>query len=75
MTRVEGGPAPPVDDGDLGRALKLGLSLPSADFYATTDLATAKRIGGILWLIGLPTASHSSTSRARNANAEGAKVS
>jgi diguanylate cyclase (GGDEF)-like protein len=52
MTRVEGGPAPPVDDRDLGRALKLGLSLPSADFYATTDLATAKRIGGILWLIG-----------------------
>jgi diguanylate cyclase (GGDEF)-like protein len=27
-------------------------SLPSTDFYATADLATAKRIGGILWLIG-----------------------
>ncbi len=52
MTRVEGTAAPPANDRDLGRALKLAWSLPSADFYATADLATAKRIGGLLWLIG-----------------------
>jgi diguanylate cyclase (GGDEF)-like protein len=52
MTRVEGNPGPPATDRDLGRALKLAWSLPSADFYATADLATAKRIGGLLWLIG-----------------------
>src|SRR2546430_9143155 len=52
MTRVEGNAGPPANDHDLGRALKLAWSLPSADFYATADLATAKRIGGIVWLIG-----------------------
>jgi diguanylate cyclase (GGDEF)-like protein len=52
MTRVRGSAGPPANDRDLGRALRLAWSLPSADFYATADLATAKRIGGLLWLIG-----------------------
>src|SRR3954464_1412787 len=52
MTRVEGNEGPPGPDRDIGRALRLAWSLPSADFYATADLATAKRMGGILWLIG-----------------------
>ena len=51
MTRVEGNEGPPGPDRDIGRSLKLAWSLPSADFYATADLATAKRIGGIVWLI------------------------
>src|SRR5205085_458380 len=34
-------------------ALRLAWKLPPADHYATAaDLATAKRIGGILWLVG-----------------------
>ncbi len=52
MTRVEGNPRPAGADRDLRRALKLAWSLPARDFYATADLKTAKRIGGILWLIG-----------------------
>jgi diguanylate cyclase (GGDEF)-like protein len=52
MTRVQGSAEPPANDRDLGRSLKIAWSLPSADFYATADLATAKRMGGIVWLIG-----------------------
>src|SRR2546430_11103532 len=52
MTRVEGNAGPPANDRDLGRALKLAWSLPSADFYATADLATAKRIGGVGGVFG-----------------------
>jgi diguanylate cyclase (GGDEF)-like protein len=51
MTRVEGRSRPPGPGRDLGRAVKLARALSSADFYATADLATAKLIGGILWLI------------------------
>jgi diguanylate cyclase (GGDEF)-like protein len=52
MTRVEQNEGASDTDRDLGRALTLAWSLSSSDFYATTDLATAKRIGGIVWLIG-----------------------
>lgn len=52
MTRVEGNGEAPGTDRDLGQSLRLAWSLPSADFYATADLATAKRIGAIVWLIG-----------------------
>jgi diguanylate cyclase (GGDEF)-like protein len=52
MTRVKGNAVPPGTDRGLASALKVAWSLPSRDFYATGDLPTAKRIGGILWLIG-----------------------
>ena len=51
MTRVGGSQGTPGAGRDIGRALTLARRLSSADFYATADLATAKRIGGILWLI------------------------
>jgi diguanylate cyclase (GGDEF)-like protein len=51
MTRVETKRDPSGPDRYARRALRLAWSLPSADFYATTDLVTAKRMGGILWLI------------------------
>jgi diguanylate cyclase (GGDEF)-like protein len=51
MTRVRGNEGPAEADNYLRRALRLAWSLPAADFYATADLRTAKRIGGILWLV------------------------
>jgi diguanylate cyclase (GGDEF)-like protein len=51
MTRVEGSAGKSGTDRGLVGALKVAWSLPSKDFYATGDLPTAKRIGGILWLI------------------------
>jgi diguanylate cyclase (GGDEF)-like protein len=51
MTRVKGDAPPAEAETDLRRALRLAWSLPYADFYATADLKTAKRIGGILWLV------------------------
>ena len=51
MTWVKGDATPAEAGTDLRRALRLAWSLPYADFYATADLKTAKRIGGILWLV------------------------
>jgi GGDEF domain-containing protein len=51
MTRVKGNRGPAEADNYLRRALRLAWSMPYADFYATADLRTAKRIGGILWLV------------------------
>jgi len=51
MTWVKGDAPPAEAENDLRRALRLAWSLPYADFYATADLKTAKRMGGILWLV------------------------
>ena len=51
MTWVKGDATPAEAENDLRRALRLAWSLPYADFYATADLKTAKRMGGILWLV------------------------
>ena len=53
MTRVDHNAGPERPDRDFRGALRLAWKLPPADHYATAaDLATAKRIGGILWLVG-----------------------
>jgi diguanylate cyclase (GGDEF)-like protein len=52
MTRVEADPATGRTERDLRGALRAARALSSAEFYGTADLVTAKRIGGIMWLIG-----------------------
>jgi diguanylate cyclase (GGDEF)-like protein len=39
-------------NGNAARDAWRRLMMPSADFYAVVDMATAKRIGGILWAAG-----------------------